>query len=68
MDNPTFVTSYLGTTGAIDHNQYIDGNYSYQANHTSGLRILDVSAPENPEEAAYFDTYSGGNPASFSGA
>jgi hypothetical protein len=68
MDNPTFVTSYLGTTGAIDHNQYIDGNYSYQANYTSGLRILDVSAPENPEEAAYFDTYSGGNPASFSGA
>ena len=29
MDNPMFVTSYLRTTGAIDHNQYIDGNYSY---------------------------------------
>ncbi len=68
LDTPEFVTSYLGTTGAIDHNQYIDGDYSYQANYTSGLRILDASAPETPEEAAYFDTYSEGNPASFDGA
>jgi hypothetical protein len=68
LDNPTFVTSYLGSTGAIDHNQYIDGNYSYQANYASGLRVLDVAAPEAPEEVAYFDTYPNSNATQFRGA
>ncbi|MFB6278275.1 MAG: choice-of-anchor B family protein, partial [Salinibacter sp.] len=68
LDNPTFVTSYLGSTGAIDHNQYIDGNYSYQANYESGLRVLDVAAPKDPEEVAYFDTYPSSNAAQFRGA
>jgi len=68
LDSPELVTSYSGATGAIDHNQYIAGSYSYQANYASGLRILDVASPESPEEVAYFDTYAAGNPTSFSGA
>ncbi len=68
LDSPELVTSFSGTTGATDHNQYIVGNYSYQANYQSGLRVLDVASPENPEEVAYFDTYPSGNDASFQGA
>ena len=68
LDSPELVTSHSGTTGAIDHNQYIHGTYSYQANYQSGLRILDVAAPENPEEVAFFDTYPSGNDAAFDGA
>lgn len=68
LDNPELVTTYKGPTGAIDHNQYIVDNYSYQANYQSGLRILNVAAPENPAEVAYFDTYPSANDASFDGA
>ena len=68
LDSPALETSYLGSTVSIDHNQYIDGNYSYQANYQSGLRVLDVASPENPEEVAFFDTYPDGNEASFDGA
>ena len=68
LDNPTLVTQHLGTTPAIDHNQYIDGTYSYQANYKSGLRVLDVVTPEQPKEVAYFDTYPRANDAGFAGA
>jgi hypothetical protein len=68
LETPTHVTSFLGSTGAIDHNQYIQDAYSYQANYESGLRVLDVSAPEDPEEAAFFDTYPSSNAAQFRGA
>ncbi|MFB6271649.1 MAG: choice-of-anchor B family protein [Salinibacter sp.] len=68
LDDPTLVTRFSGTTGAIDHNQYLDGNYAYQANYTSGLRILDVAAPTRPAEVAFFDTYPASNAPSFKGA
>lgn len=68
LDNPELATSYLGETSAIDHNQYIKGNYSYQANYESGLRILDVSAPESPAEVGFFDTYPESDTTSFQGA
>jgi hypothetical protein len=28
----------------------------YQSNYAAGLRVLDVSDPENPVEIAHFDT------------
>ncbi len=68
LDNPELVKRHLGPTGAIDHNQYIQGNYAYQANYQSGLRILNVANPESPVEVAHFDTYPDGNNASFQGA
>jgi hypothetical protein len=68
LENPKHVTSFLGSTGAIDHNQYIEGTYSYQANYTSGLRVLDVADPENPDEAAFFDTVPSNDNPTFDGA
>jgi hypothetical protein len=36
----------------------------YQANYQAGLRILDITDPENPEEIGFFDTtpYEGNPP------
>ena len=68
LDAPTHEATFSGTTGAIDHNQYIDGPHAYQANYASGLRVLDVSAPKAPEEVAYFDTYPANDAPQFRGA
>ena len=68
LETPTHEASFFGATGAIDHNQYIDGTHSYQANYEGGLRILDVAAPEAPEEVAHFDTYPDSNAPRFRGA
>jgi choice-of-anchor B domain-containing protein len=56
LDDPVLVKEYFASTKAIDHNQYIRGDYLYQSNLMSGLRILDISDPENPVEVAFFDT------------
>ena len=41
----------------------------YQANYLSGLRILDISNPEEPREVGFFDTVPfGEDKAGFAGA
>jgi choice-of-anchor B domain-containing protein len=56
LEDPILVKEYLGETAATDHNLYVKGNYVYESNYVSGLRILDISDPANPVEAGYFDT------------
>ena len=34
----------------------ISGSYAYIANYDSGLRIVDISNPQNPEEVGAYDT------------
>ncbi len=69
LDDPVLVKEHVGTSRAIDHNLYVKGNRMYQANYTSGLRILDISDPRNPREVGFMDTHPGddGSP-SFNGA
>jgi len=60
------------TTGspAIDHNLHVRGNHVYQANYTSGLRILrpgDLSRAELAE-VAFFDTHPEDDTTVFAGA
>ena len=57
LDNPTLLGTFKNPRDAIGHNTYTLGDYAYQANYTSGLRIVDVEDVENIEEVAYFDTY-----------
>ena len=70
LDNPVYQGDHLGVSTSIDHNQYIIGDYSYQANYTSGLRILDITdiANNNLSEVAFFDIYPANNNANFNGA
>jgi hypothetical protein len=53
---PDLVKEYFGETFTTDHNLYIKEDYVYQSNYVSGLRILDIRDPENPQEVGFFDT------------
>ena len=70
LDAPVFMGFHLGPTTAIDHNQYILGNYSYQANYTAGLRILDLTNLPSASltEVAHFDIVPSNNSPGFNGA
>ena len=73
LDAPTLVGHYVAPVAAIDHNQYVVGDYSFQANYRSGLRILhlgDLDAPGGPEivQAGFFDIYPASDSANFNGA
>ena len=59
LDQPVMVGTHLGSGSSIDHNQYIIGNYSYQANYSRGLRVLhlDNLASAQLTEVAYMDSY-----------
>jgi choice-of-anchor B domain-containing protein len=56
LDDPVMVKEHFGETLTIDHNLYIKDGLMYQSNYVSGLRVLDISDPENPVEVGYFDT------------
>lgn len=69
LSDPVLVKEHVGTSRAIDHNLYVKGDRMYQANYTSGLRILDISDPRNPKEVGFLDTHPGDSGApSFDGA
>ncbi|HSH46684.1 MAG TPA: choice-of-anchor B family protein, partial [Longimicrobiales bacterium] len=69
LDDPQLVTEFMGTTEASDHNLYILGNTMYQSHYQAGLRVVDISDPENPREIGYFDTVPyGTNTAGFGGS
>jgi len=69
LDDPQLLKEHLGVSTSIDHNLYVKDNLMYQSNYTSGLRILDVSDPENPVEVGFFDTSPWDNDeASFNGS
>ena len=69
LEDPQLVKEYLGETSAIDHNLYVQGNFVYESNYMAGLRILDISNPEEPVEVGYLDTLPfGENSPSFAGS
>jgi choice-of-anchor B domain-containing protein len=70
LDAPIYVFAYEGPTTAIDHNLYVLGNRVFEANYTSGLRVLEFGDLANSElsEVAFFDTYPGSDAANFDGA
>ncbi|MFK7767092.1 MAG: choice-of-anchor B family protein [Mariniblastus sp.] len=70
LDAPTYLGFHEGTESTIDHNLYVKDEYIFQANYTSGLRVLKVNdaATLDIEEWAYFDTYMADNNVTFNGA
>lgn len=70
LQNPTLIGTYLSEKASIDHNQYVKGNHTYQANYTSGLRILDITAIASGslQEVAFFDTHPEDDEIVFDGA
>ncbi|MEZ4712608.1 MAG: choice-of-anchor B family protein [Caldilineaceae bacterium] len=58
LDAPKLVGMYTSALTSTDHNLYVRGSHVFEANYTSGLRVLDLAGLPNGElkEAAYFDT------------
>ncbi len=70
LDAPVLRGHFTADGPAIDHNQFIHGGHTYQANYRRGLRILRINDPDaaDLEEVAFFDTYPEGDGNSFNGA
>ncbi len=70
LRDTSYVATNDGQATSIDHNQYVLGERSYQANYRSGLRIVDVSDPASGElpETGFFDVYPADDEAEFNGA
>jgi len=70
LDLPLLGGFWDAAGNAIDHNQYIKGAYTYQANYNRGLRILELLDPATAsmQEIAFFDTYPEGDNIDSSGA
>ena len=52
--NVRFVGSY--DTPGCARGVYVSGDYAYVADGEAGLRVIDVSDPQNPVEVGYYDT------------
>ncbi len=68
LNNPQFFTSFTNGLPSIDHNMIGRGDYLYQANYTSGLRIYDISDVNNVSEVGFYDTFPSNDSTGFSGA
>jgi len=69
--SPVPVSVYQSPVQSIDHNQYIYGRCSYQANYASGLRIVRLSDDLEttlPTQAAFFDVHPEADVAQFYGS
>ncbi len=70
LANPFISGIYDGPTSSIDHNLYVHRGFVYEANYTSGLRILrpnDVGSGDLTE-VAYFDIHPESDARAFLGA
>ena len=70
LDSPEHLYAHDLGTESTDHNLYVKGNRVFEANYTTGLRVLefgDLSA-KDIREIAHFDTYPLSNSRSFQGA
>lgn len=56
-----------GITTSIIHNVELFGRYLFAGHYSAGLRVIDVSNPFGPVEAAYYDTYPANDDFSFEG-
>lgn len=68
LDDPEMIGEFYGDANSTDHNLYVNGDYMYQANNASGLRIIDIRDRTHPVEVGFFDTTPyGKNVAGFDG-
>ncbi|MCB0182802.1 MAG: choice-of-anchor B family protein, partial [Caldilineaceae bacterium] len=70
IDAPSLTGIYTSSLPSIDHNLYISDTYIYEANYTTGRRVLDGKrmAEGTLTEVASFDTYPENDSAAFYGA
>ncbi len=66
---PVLIGIYTGPTAAIDHQQFVHGNFTYQSNYRAGLRILETKdvALGQLTEVGYLDVYPPDNVTNYGG-
>jgi len=67
LNSPTQTDEWISPTGAIVHNAYFRGNICYMSHYRDGLRVVDVSDPNNIQPVGWYDTHPGVG-SGFSGA
>jgi len=67
LSNISLLGEYLGGS-SLAHNVFLLGNYAYISHYESGLKIVDISDPNSPVEAGFYDTYPQGEGPNFNGA
>jgi len=68
LDQPQLRSIFESSERSIDHNQYIIGDYSYQANYESGMRLLHIDeSTYQLMNVGYFDAYPVRTTAEFNG-
>ncbi|HEY3250741.1 MAG TPA: choice-of-anchor B family protein [Ignavibacteria bacterium] len=69
LNDVRFVTTWQpnGITTSIIHNVELFDSYLFAAHYTAGLRVVDVSNPAVPLEAAFYDTYPQNNGFTYDG-
>lgn len=70
LDAPVYLFAYEAPTPSIDHNLFVLGSRVFQANYTTGLRVVEFDDLGNREldETALFDTFPEDDGVDFSGA
>jgi choice-of-anchor B domain-containing protein len=70
LDAPVLVGHHASTSSSIDHNQYVKGNFVFQANYRSGLRVLRIDdlSQAAMTQIGFFDVYPADDNASFNGS
>lgn len=69
LSNVTQVATWqpTGITTSIVHNVEVYGNYALVAHYTAGVRLVNITNPSLPVEAAWYDTYPADNAETFNG-
>ena len=67
LDSTFEAANFTNGSQAIGHNLYTRGDFVFEANYRSGMRVFDVSDPLNSLEVASFDTWPGSDHDSFNG-
>ncbi len=56
LSNPTLQATFTNGLCAVDHNMMVRGNYLFEANYSSGMRVFNVCDVNNVVEIGHFDT------------
>lgn len=56
LEDPIVAGEFIADVGSTDHNLYVVDNVLYESNYDSGLRVFDITDPENIKPIGYVDT------------
>lgn len=68
LTNPQYVSTISTGLPSTDHNLMVVGDFLYEANYTSGLRVLSLEDLFFGQELGFFDTFPASDAAGFAGA